>query len=105
MKLNVKERFMIMSILPQENNFVTLKIIRDLKSKLGPTDKEFKEFEIKTDKKTGSTEWNEKGKEGIEFEVGEIETGLIVTALKALNKENKLREDHFTLYEKFVEAD
>ncbi|KKN11795.1 hypothetical protein LCGC14_1023000, partial [marine sediment metagenome] len=37
------------------------------------------------------------------IEIGEIATGIIVETLKTLNETDKLRDEHFTLYEKFIE--
>lgn len=40
--------------------------------------------------------------EGREIEIGEVVTLIIVTALKALEAEEKLRDEHISIYEKFV---
>lgn len=104
MKLNVLERLKLLQIVPSENNFITLKVVRGFLEKLGLTEDEFKEFDIKTDPQTGSTTWNDKGNEGKEFSIGEKETDMIVEALKELDKQKKLTQAHITLYEKFVEA-
>ena len=47
MKLTVLERFTGLQILPQEGDFVTLKIMRKLKEALAMSEKELVEFEIK----------------------------------------------------------
>ena len=101
MKLNVIERLTLLQILPQEGNFVTLKVLRDLTSVLGMNEKEFKEFEIK---QTGEqVTWNPKGNEERAVEIGEKATDLIVEALKRLDEQKKLAQRHLTLYEKFVD--
>lgn len=101
MKLNVGERLTLMGILPSENNFVTLKLIRGLMEKLGLKNEEFKEFEIKEE--DNRVMWNDLGNEEREIQIGEKETDIIVDALKKLDNGNKLTQRHFTLYEKFVE--
>ena len=63
MKLNLLERFKVLAILPNESDFATLKIVKDLQSSLGVTEAEFKEFEIVQNFEAGTTKWNEKGKE------------------------------------------
>ena len=101
MKLTVLERLTALSILPKEGNFVTLKILQKLKESLALNEKEIKEFEIKQD--NVQVVWNAKGNEEREIEIGEKATDLIVEALKKLDDEKKLTEQHFTLYEKFME--
>ena len=100
MKLNLFERFIALGILPKEGNFVTLKIIQNLKMSLAPSQEEITEFEIKQD--GVNTSWNDKGKEDREIEIGEKATDIIIEALKKLDKEKKLTEQHYTIYEKFV---
>jgi len=101
MKLNVGERLILLQVLPQEGNFLTLKIIRDLTEVVGLNEKEFKEFGIK--EAGGQVSWNQKGIEEREIEIGEKATDIIVEALKKLNETNKLGQRHLSLYEKFIE--
>ena len=101
-KLNVMERLMAMGILPKEGNFVTLKTIRDTTDKLGLTEAELKDFEVKQD--GDKVNWNPKGNEEIEFELGERAVDLFSGALKKLSEDNKLTQQHFSLYEKFIDA-
>lgn len=100
--LNFGERLILMGILPKEGNFVTLKILRELTAKLGVSQEEYKEFEIVEDKKINQVYWGQKGSEEKEMEFGEKECDLIVESLEKLDKEKKLEQRHFTLYEKFV---
>jgi len=101
MKLNVSERLTLLQVLPQEGNFLTLKIIRDLTSILAMDDEEFKEFEIKQNE--NQVTWNQKGLEEREIEIGEKATDIIVDALKKLDEAKKLKQRYLSLYEKFVE--
>jgi hypothetical protein len=107
MKLNLLERFNIQRILPQETNFLTLKIVNSLKQSLSPSEEELKEFDVKPEvdsegRVTGRITWNELGKEEREIEIGEKATDLIVESLKKLDKENKITNEHYTIYEKFI---
>lgn len=101
MKLNVPERLTLLQVLPQEGNFLTLKIVRDLSEGVGLNEKAFNEFEIT--EADGQVTWNQKGAEEREIEIGEKATDIIVEALKKLNEANKLGQRHLTLYEKFVD--
>ena len=100
MELNILERFMLLQLLPKEGNFVTLKIVRDLQEVLAPTEEEFKELDIKH--VDGNTTWNEKGREEKEITIGEKASDIIIEALKKLDKESKVTENHISIYEKFV---
>ena len=100
MKLNLLERLMIQSILPKEANFVTLKIMNNLRQSVAPSEEEYKEFEIK--QINDRIIWNVLGNEPKEIEIGEKASDVIKDALKELDKEKKLTQDLFTLFEKFV---
>ena len=101
-KLNLYERVVCMSLLPKEGSFVTLKIIRDLQMELAPSEEEAKIAGLE-DLPTGGVKaenWFLVVEKEIVF--GDIAKGLIVDALKKLDEEEKLTNDHFTLYEKFI---
>ena len=100
MKLNVKERYVLLQILPREGDFITITVLKELKEKVFPSVVELDEFEIK--QVNSQIKWNDKGDEEREIEIGERATDIIVGSLKKLNDEKKLTEDHFSLYEKFV---
>ena len=103
-KLNLYERIVAMSLLPKEGNFLTLKIIRDLQMELAPTEEEAAIAELRTSP-DGNGVVAQKGwflVEEKEIILGEIAKGLIVDALVKLDEAEKLVNDHFSLYEKFV---
>lgn len=106
MKLTVQERLMLGNILPQEGNFVTLKVLRNLKMDLSFNDAEFKKWSIVMS--DGQVNWrlfNDKNKpidQEAEIEIGEKAKDIIVKALAELNEKKKLREEHITLYERFI---
>ena len=100
MKLNILERLKVLQMLPQEGNFATLTIIRNLQEALSLTEAEFKEFEVKED--GTSTTWNVKGREEREIDIGEKAEEIVATALKKLDDENKLTQQHISIYEKFI---
>lgn len=102
-KLNLHERLTLLNLIPRENNFSTLRIIRKFTKDLGITDEEHKEFDIT--QKDEKISWNvERGLKEKEFEIGEVANVLIVEALKKLDTDKKLEQIHFSLYEKFVES-
>jgi hypothetical protein len=100
MKLNVIERVTLMRILPNEGNFVTWKIILNLKSSLSFTEKEYKAAGMY--EKEGMTYWTKSIDK--EIEIGEKANDVIVSALKGLDNAGKLTEVMLSLYEKFIET-
>lgn len=101
--LTVKERLMLMGVLPTESNFVTLKIVRKLMSDLSFTEEEHQVLKFETVGQN-SVSWNHKAeKEPIELEIGEKALSLIIEQLKTMDEKKKLTESHFTLYEKIME--
>jgi len=99
--LTLLERIMIPTILKKETDYKSAIVIRDLKTKVALTQKEFKDFDVKA-APTGLT-WNEKGVKSIVlFDLTDFERTELREALKKLNDEKKLSIDHISLYEKFV---
>lgn len=102
MELKVFDRLMLLNILPTEGNFLTLKIVTQLRQDLSFTEEELKRFEIVQD--GGSVTWNRIADEPKEVAIGEKATDIIVEALKKLNDTKKLTMQHYKLYERFIEG-
>lgn len=101
MELTVLERLVLSNLLPKEGNFTNLKLVRQLKEALSFDELENKKLSFVQD--GDQIRWNEKAKVVKNFEIGEKMLELIADSLKKLDKEEKLRDEHFSLYEKFVE--
>ena len=103
-KLNLFERLVCMALLPVEGSFATLKIVRELQMELAPNEEEYKLAGLKDDLLTGGINaelgWDKVEDKEIIF--GDIAKAIIVNALEKLDKEEKLTQQHFSLYEKFV---
>jgi len=101
MKLTIPERITLLQVLPKEGNFVTLKVLRKLKGLLGFSEEDYKKFNIK---QTGDRiSWNKQGGQEVEIEIGEKAAEIIKEALLGLDGEKKLKPEHFSVYEKFVQ--
>ena len=100
MELDVKERINLLSILPQEGNFVTLKVIRQLRESLSFSEDEHKQYKFVHEE--SRVTWDDKVEQVKEIEIGEKATDIITEALKKLNDDKKLTDEHFTIYEKFM---
>ena len=90
-----------MTILPPEGSFVTLRIIRETSLILGLNEEELKKYNVQ--QKGDKAHWNAKGMEEVEIDIGERAFTMICEALEKLDKEKKLIQNHYSLYEKFVE--
>lgn len=99
-KLNVGERMIVLGVLPKEGNFVTIRMIRTLISKLGLSAEEIKDYEVVED--NGTVRWNPKKAGESEFEFADAELAMIKKSLMKLDEGNKLTQEMIPVYEKFV---
>jgi hypothetical protein len=97
--LNIGERLVLLSVIPKEGNFVTVRVIKNLISKVALTDVEIGLCEVT--EVDGNVRWNEKGELPFEFEFEPTELDIIKKTLRELDSTNKLNVDSFSLYEKF----
>jgi len=104
MKLSVFERLNLLSIFPAEGSFTNLKIVRKAREDLSFDDKENKLLNFKQ-LDDGRITWNIDVVDDKEVNLGEVAKELIKKELKKLDKEEKLTENHFSLYEKFIRPD
>lgn len=131
MKLSVYERLALQGILPQEGDFVTLKLVRKLREALSFSEKEVAEIDFKNHWRcpkcqkvelsaqaikcqdcgiymipAGQVTWDEEKARGIikDVHMGGAMHNLCIATLKKLSDEQKLTDQHFSLYEKFVEV-
>lgn len=99
-ELTVLERLVLLSILPKEGNFTTIKLLRQLRENLSFDEEEHKKLQFIQD--GGQVQWDEKANLTKHVQIGEKQCDLIHDALKKLDDEKKLTDNHFSLYEKFV---
>lgn len=103
MELGVGDRIVLLSILPSEGDLSTVRIVHDLKQALSFSEEEHKSLNITVegDKVTWGT-----GADGAkEIPIGPRAHVLIGDALKGLDEEKKITEDHLGLWEKFVDEE
>ncbi len=103
MELTSKERLVLIPILPMEEHIITLKVVRDIKNRVGFTAEEIEKLNFRTED-DGRTLWDD-AVPPMEYEFTGGEIAIIASELKKLEEAepSKLHEDHITLYEKFVE--
>lgn len=103
--LNASKRFELMSILPKEHNYITIRLITDLKKELELSSKDLKFIEAQP-APNGGIAWNvKKGEELIkEVSVDDFLIGVINEELKKLEKAQKITIPVADLYEMFVQS-
>lgn len=102
-KLSVYERLVLLNVLPKEGNFITLKITRQLREGLSFNEKDIKELKLTIDPVKGNATWDAEKDPNKEMDIGREAKKIIVETLEKLDKDEKLTQEHFSLYEKFVE--
>ena len=102
-ELTVLERLVLLSILPKEGTFMTLKLLRKFREALSFDELELKRLKIKQEGDKVVWDMVEGAKIIKKLKVGETLSKMIKDSLTTLDKQEKLTEDHFSLYEKFVE--
>ena len=105
MKLNVLERVLLGGIMSTyKGSFINLKLIREGREALSFNEEETKELSfVELD---GSVNWNPDASfryQDVEINLGENISSIIKKLLIDLNDKEELTEQHFSLYEKFVE--
>lgn len=100
MKLEVIERLVLLNALPKEGNFTTLKLIRKLREELSFSEEEHKALNFVQD--GDRVKWNLQSGVVKDFEFGDVILKTVEDLLKKLDKENKLTDESFSLYEKFI---
>tara|TARA_R110000824_G_scaffold3331_4_gene15776 strand:+ start:676 stop:981 length:306 start_codon:yes stop_codon:yes gene_type:complete len=101
MELTVKERIILLTILPQEGTLDVIKIVHELRNALSFDEEEHKQMNIKR-LGDGSYEWDEDSRIIKEVAIGEVGKKVIQEELNTLNIEGKVTEMHLGLFNKFV---
>jgi len=87
----------LLQIFPEQGNFATLKIVRKLRESLGLDEDEIKQINFRQEGQRFL--WDSDPMKDVEL--GEKATDIIIESLMRLDKDNKLVQDQFSLYEKF----
>ncbi len=103
-ELTTAERLNIQAILPREEDYATLKRIKDLVEKLDFEKSELKELGVNLDANGQYLNVDPKKADKVtEVEIKKEEADIIELVLKNLDKTKKLPAFMMSLYEKFVE--
>ena len=102
MKLSMRDRFVLLNILPPEGDIATIKIVHRLRQELAVSEQEFKDYKVT--QLEGQVTWDdamEKKRGAQEKNIGAKAFRLIEEAFEKLDKEKKLTEGHLETYCKF----
>jgi len=102
----MRDRFVLLNILPAEGDITTIKIVHRLKMELAPTEKELKDYNIRQE--AGQVMWDDTQEKKIgeqEKKIGAKAYSIIEEAFRKLNKDKKLTEGHLETYMKFSADD
>ena len=102
MKLTVLERLLLLNLLPKEGTFTNLKLLRVARENPSFTEEENEALKFKQE--NDQIIWVNGAVGDKEINTGEVVKGLIVKELKKLDKEEKLKDEYLSLFEKFIEA-
>jgi len=106
MKLQMRDRLVLLNILPAEGDITTIKIVHRLKMELAPSEKEVADYNIKQE--NGQVIWDDAREKKIgaqEKKIGAKAYSIIEEAFEKLNKEKKLTEGHLETFLKFSADD
>ena len=102
MKLNTKDRLLLLGLLPNQGSLTTIRIVHTLRQELSFSEEEHKVLNLQED--NGLVRWDTTSTSGVkDVEIGDKATDIIADALKQLDKSEQITADHLPLYEKFVE--
>lgn len=100
MNLSVNERITLLSLLPIRGDYVTLKILTQLRLGLSFTEKEIKNWGIINDAENQRVSWKEDGE--TEIPIGEQATRIIIDSLRKRDRGKDLPFEAMSVYEKFI---
>ncbi len=103
MLLNVKQRLLLLNILPAESNYIELKIIREQQALLSFSDEELQRLKVK--REGDRYTWDESLDEPVEIEINESARGIIKIAFRQLDQQGQLKVEFLPLYEHFIEGE
>ena len=96
----IVERLVMLELLPQEGNFLTLKEVRTLRENLSLSPEEIKDFEVKQE--NNNIVWNASKEQPKQVQISEYLLKELKDKFKELDAEKKLTERYLSIYEKIM---
>ena len=108
MRLSVADRLLLLELLPDQGDILTLRVRQDLISTLGLSDEERVALKFERDEVRGMLLWDHEAERAMggpkQIALGESGRGMLAAALVDMNKAKHLRPEHVSLYERLVEG-
>jgi len=98
-RLSVKNRLMLLGILPPEGDLTTIRIVRELREGLSFSEAEHRDLQM--EQEDNQVRWAEGAVPDKVFDIGPKATEIIRAAIKKLDDEEKLVVDHLELVDLF----
>lgn len=106
MELGVHDRLLLMGLLPEKEDFTTLKIVMELRAALSFSEEEHKAFSLKEvpaeNGEGAMVQWDKEAEKPKDVAIGPVAFELIKKALKDMDAKKKLTVAHVAIYERFV---
>ncbi len=104
MNLNATDRVMVERLFPQENDIITMTMVRDLRGRTSLSNEDIQEIELRGFE--GKTIWNAEKSEKLikEYEFSEAEMTFLKERVEELNKTKKVPEALLDLCKKVREG-
>ena len=99
MNLSVKERLLLLNVLPAQETYANMLILQDLRAELGFSEADHELFNIVED--GDGVKWDDKNEAPKNVPVGLVAYELIQAALKKLDSEKAVSVDLMPLYKRF----
>jgi GTP-sensing pleiotropic transcriptional regulator CodY len=100
MKLDIRERILLMQLLPEKGSYILYRNMECLKKELSFSEEELESAGIKN--VDGRVNWNPEKDPLKDVEIGESMRDIIVNALKKLDEDGQIDSQNISLYEKFI---
>ena len=97
--LSVKERLVLVAILPPEGDLTTIRIVRELREGLSFSEAEHKDLQMT--QVDNQVRWEEGAVPNKKLDIGPKAAEVIRKAIKKLDDEKKLTPDHLELVDLF----
>lgn len=105
MEFGVKERLMLLSVMPGQGNLTALRLIRQVREELGFDEEEHRDLGLVIE--GNSYRWDDKAEAKAgpkDVEMGKVVQDIILRAFEALDAGEQLELVHLDLYERFIES-
>ena len=103
MELSVFDRVMLLNILPESGDILTLRIVRKLREELSFTEAELAEFELTHN--DGYVQWNKEKVRSKNVEFGAKAKKMVRDALTEKSKNKQLTEQYVEIFDRFVDEE